>query len=183
MNFSYKIENYYPYESRIFVIYTPTDPTFETLGAWVGVTADMTETQILEAVVAQAPLYKWEMPKLPSTINLTGLQGSGVILPPAPFVAPPLTPAQIQAEIVEDVQGRLDAFAQTRGYDSILSACSYVTSTVPKFATEAQYCVESRDATWGALYAGLAEVLAGTRPMPTSIADVLPFLPALEWPL
>lgn len=47
MNFTYKIENYYPYESRIFVIYTPTDPSYEPLGGWVNVAATTAEAQVI----------------------------------------------------------------------------------------------------------------------------------------
>lgn len=81
------------------------------------------------------------------------------------------------------VQRRLDNFAASRNYDGILSACTYATSTVPKFAAEAQYCINARDATWAAMYAGLAEVQAGTRAMPTSYADIEGSLPPLIWPV
>ena len=80
------------------------------------------------------------------------------------------------------IQSRLDEFAQTRNYDGILSACTYATSPTVKFATEGQYCVEQRDATWATLYTILAEVEAGTRPIPTSFEDIEPDLPVLAWP-
>lgn len=89
---------------------------------------------------------------------------------------------RLMQSIVAATQQRLDAFARTRNYDGILSACTYATSTVPKFAAEGQYAVQARDATWAALYALLAEVQAGTRPAPASFDDVQPLLPALEWP-
>lgn len=90
--------------------------------------------------------------------------------------------AEMQAEIVEAVQRRLDSFAQTRNYDNILSACTYASSSVPRFASEGQAAVDARDATWATLYTLLGEVQAGTRPMPESFADVEPLLPVLEWP-
>lgn len=90
--------------------------------------------------------------------------------------------ARIQAAIVTATQLRLDTFAQTRNYDGILSACTYATSGVPTFAAEGQYCVDARDATWSALYTILGEVLAQTRPMPESFADIVGDLPALAWP-
>lgn len=92
------------------------------------------------------------------------------------------TPSQLQAAFVAAIQQRLDDFARTRNYDGILSACTYATSTVPKFAAEGQACVDLRDATWSAAYAILAEVQAGTRPMPASLADIEADLPALGWP-
>lgn len=88
----------------------------------------------------------------------------------------------LRASIVAYTQLRLDSFAQTRGYDGILSACSYATSTVPKFQSEGQYCVEARDMTWAKLADMLAEVEAGTRPVPSSFADIEPELPSLQWP-
>lgn len=88
---------------------------------------------------------------------------------------------RIQTEIVQATQARLDDFARTRGYDSILSACTYATSPTAKFATEGQYCVQQRDATWAKLYQILTEVEAGTRPIPTW-EEVEAELPALVWP-
>ena len=99
-----------------------------------------------------------------------------------PLPADPPTPEQIMAECVERTQKRLDDFARTRNYDGIMSACTYATSTVPKFKAEGQYAVEARDATWAALYQLLAEVQAGNRPMPSDYADIEPLLPVLEWP-
>jgi hypothetical protein len=90
--------------------------------------------------------------------------------------------AALQASIVQATQLRLDEFAQTRNYDGILAACTYATSTVPQFQAEGQACVEARDATWSTLYTLLAEVQAGTRPMPSSYADIESLLPALAWP-
>ncbi len=91
-------------------------------------------------------------------------------------------PVRIQTAIVNAVQARLDAFAQTRNYDGILSAATYASSTVPKFAAEGQCAVNGRDSTWATLYTLMAEVEAGTRPMPTSYADIEPLLPVLVWP-
>lgn len=89
---------------------------------------------------------------------------------------------QLVGAIVASTQRRLDDFARTRNCDGILSACTYATSTVPKFAAEGQYCVAQRDATWATLYTILAEVEAGTRPVPSGYADIEQDLPALTWP-
>jgi hypothetical protein len=91
---------------------------------------------------------------------------------------PPPTPEEITARLEFGVQRRLDDFARTRGYSDILSACSYATSTIDKFRTEGQYCVEARDATWSAAY----DILASEREIPTSITDIEDKLPALTWP-
>lgn len=99
------------------------------------------------------------------------------------------TPDEIAAEqraLIESIsaqtQERLDAFARTRNYDSILSACTYASSQVPKFAVEGQYCVDVRDSTWASLYNIMAQVEAGTRPIPSGYDDIKADLPVLEWP-
>ena len=81
----------------------------------------------------------------------------------------------------DEAQARLDRWAQSRGYDGILSACTYATSQVPRFQAEGQRCVDLRDQTWARLYEILAEVEAGTRPVPMSLAEIEGDLPALTW--
>jgi hypothetical protein len=88
----------------------------------------------------------------------------------------------IKNSITQATQDRLDAFARTRNYDGILSACTYATSATAKFADEGQYCVESRDATWAKLYDIYEEVKAGDRPMPSGYDAIKGELPVLEWP-
>ena len=92
--------------------------------------------------------------------------------------------AKTQAFVVlvtTTTQARLDDFAKTRNYDGILSACTYASSSVLKFKTEGQYCVDSRDATWATLYTIMGQVQAGQRPMPTP-EEILSELPVLTWP-
>jgi hypothetical protein len=89
---------------------------------------------------------------------------------------------ELQQSIVTQTQQRLDDFATTRNYDGILSATSYVASTVEKFRLEAEYCVQARDETWSTLYQILAEVESGQRPIPSSYEDIEADLPVLEWP-
>jgi hypothetical protein len=79
-------------------------------------------------------------------------------------------------QVTSQVQGRLDAAARARGYDSILSACSYFSSTVPKFADEALEFIALRDTAWSTCYAILADVEAGKRPMPT-LQEVITEMP------
>jgi hypothetical protein len=89
---------------------------------------------------------------------------------------------RVQAEIVTSTQQRLDTFAKTRNYDSVLSLCTYASSPNAKFQAEGQYGVEARDATWSKLLEILAEVEANTRPMPTGYAEIESELPPLVWP-
>ena len=98
------------------------------------------------------------------------------------WVQQPLAPEVIMASIVAATQARLDTFAKTRNYDGILSACTYATSSVPKFQAEGQYCVDVRDATWATLYGILADVQSAQRPLPTGYAAIESELPALVWP-
>jgi hypothetical protein len=109
----------------------------------------------------------------------------------------PPTPAAIDAEVArlkvdlareqqikrfaDEAQARLDTWAQSRGYDGILSACTYATSQVPRFRADGQRCVNLRDQTWARLYEILAEVEAGVRPVPLSLAEIEVDLPALTW--
>lgn len=90
--------------------------------------------------------------------------------------------ARLQQQIVAATQQRLDDFAKTRNYDGILSACTYASSAVQKFATEGTAAIQLRDATWSTLYQILAEVQAGTRPVPSGFADIEGDLPVLSWP-
>jgi len=98
------------------------------------------------------------------------------------------TEAEIQASFADvydivrqQTQILLDEFAQTRGYDNIVSACSYATSTNLAFAAEAQRCVELRDITWATLNQYYADVNAGIEPLPSTIDEILSNLPALTW--
>jgi hypothetical protein len=92
-----------------------------------------------------------------------------------------------QAALIDSIttatQDRLDNFAATRDYDSIISATTYATSPTPKFAQEGQYCVQQRDATWVVLATILANVQAGLRPIPKGYAEIEPELPVLVWPV
>jgi hypothetical protein len=87
-----------------------------------------------------------------------------------------------KANLQAAVQNRLDSFAQTRNYNSMLSCCTYATSTNQKFQQEAQYCVQARDAHWGVCYVVLEQFEAGERPIPT-VTELLSLMPTLEWPV
>lgn len=89
--------------------------------------------------------------------------------------------ARLIERLTAQLQERLDGFAQQRGYDGILSLCTYATSSVPKFATEGQRGVEMRDATWARCYEILAEVQGGQRAAPAGLADLENDLPPLVW--
>lgn len=106
--------------------------------------------------------------------------GALLVQPAAPEPSAEEQQAAMQAEFTNAVQRRLDEFAQERGYDGIMSACTYATSTVERFRHEGERAVMLRDNTWAACYAILAEVLAGERPVPT-LEELVAELPALTW--
>lgn len=96
------------------------------------------------------------------------------------FYTPP-PPPLTEAEIIEAAQKHLDAVAVARGYDSILAACTYATSTNPTFAAEGSACVIWRDEVWESVFSVIAEVAAATRSAPTE-EQLLGGLPAIVWP-
>lgn len=96
-------------------------------------------------------------------------------------IAARATSLPTEADYVAAVQNLLDSTAQTRNYDNILSACTYVGSPVAKFSAEGAACRDWRDAVWSKCYDVLAQVKAGTLPQP-SVAELLAMLPAMSWP-
>lgn len=90
------------------------------------------------------------------------------------------SPKEIQDEIITATQQRLDDFARTRNYDSILSACTYAASTNATFAAEGQRAVRLRDDTWQALYNILGQIATQGRVV-NSYDDIDGDLPALTW--
>ena len=91
------------------------------------------------------------------------------------------TPEQLFLRLQGVVQKRLDEWAGERGYESILSLCTYATSTVPRFQIEGQRGVEVRDTCWQFGYSLLAQVEAGQAPIPSE-DELLQMLPPMEWP-
>lgn len=88
--------------------------------------------------------------------------------------------SDIKQELLAAVQQHLDATVRTRGYDSMLSCCSYVSSTDPTFSAEALDAAAWRDAVWRYCYDVEADFTAGTRPVPTP-EELISELPALVW--
>ena len=69
---------------------------------------------------------------------------------------------QVKTNAINRVQAFMDAKARELGYDHILSASSYVTSTLPKFQTEGIAFAKWRDDVWIHCFSILAEWEAGT---------------------
>ena len=86
-----------------------------------------------------------------------------------------------KSRLTSAIQSMLDETAKERGYDSILSLCTYATSTAAKFAAEGQAGVSWRDEVWAKGYAILADVESGARAIPT-VDEFLAELPNFAWP-
>ena len=81
-----------------------------------------------------------------------------------------------------ETQRRLDAFAQTRGYENINSATTYISSSVDKYKNEGTYAATARDSTWSALYQIIDDVTAGEREKIVNFSEIESELPTLAWP-
>lgn len=101
----------------------------------------------------------------------------GALTPPP---GPP-SPAELFAQAVDYTQKRLDDFAASRGYDGILSLCTYATDPDPVYSAEGQRGVTLRSTTWATLRNLQREILAGQRPLPSSWEELDGLLPPLTW--
>jgi hypothetical protein len=97
-------------------------------------------------------------------------------IPPPP--PPPPTPEERETALSGAVQAHLDSTVKERGYDSILSACSYATSSNAQYAAEGLACAAWRDAVWEAFFSILDAVSDGSYPEADA---VIASLPALVW--
>ena len=89
--------------------------------------------------------------------------------------------ASTKSRLTSAIQSMLDDKAKERGYDSILSLCTYATSPAAKFAAEGQAGVSWRDEVWAKGYTILADVEGGERAIPT-VDELLAELPDFVWP-
>lgn len=79
------------------------------------------------------------------------------------------------------IQSLIDGKAHEKQYDDGNSLASYVNSTVPEWAAEAQAFVAWRDQVWAYALAELAKVQKAEREQP-SVDDFLAELPVFLWP-
>lgn len=98
--------------------------------------------------------------------------------PPAP--TPATRKAGLKLAVENAIQLLLDSTAQARGYDNMLTLCSYRASTNATFASEAAAGSAWRDAVWTYFFAQLALVQSGGRSIPT-LAQFMNELPAISW--
>jgi hypothetical protein len=90
-------------------------------------------------------------------------------------------PFETQADFERAIQARVDGAAHFKLFRDGVTLASYVASTNPQWAAQAQAFVEWRDHVWEYAYAELAKVHDGERRQP-SIDEFLGELPMIEWP-
>jgi len=79
------------------------------------------------------------------------------------------------------VNGLLTSFVQTRGYDSITSAVSYIGSSNTTYNTEGLRVKVLRDSLWSDMTIYMTAIKAGTLPVPVSIGEIESRLIPLIW--
>lgn len=95
---------------------------------------------------------------------------------------PAPSPEALIAAVTVAIQAELDRQAKLKSYDDIVSACSYAAQEVgAPFQAEGAAFLAWRSAVWTQAYAVLADVVAGTVPMPTP-AEAVAQMPTLELP-
>jgi len=79
------------------------------------------------------------------------------------------------------VQLHMDSEAKKKGYDNILSACTYANSTIPKFKAEGKAAVLWRDQIWDYCFVNIQSMQDGTRSLPKDIQSFIEELPKINW--
>lgn len=87
----------------------------------------------------------------------------------------------MQAAIVDGMTALFDTTAQSKRYDNRIT-CALRAGYVGPFQAEGQAFATWMDTCNSLGYTMLAEVQAGTRPMPSSVAEALALLPEMVWP-
>ena len=88
---------------------------------------------------------------------------------------------EIQKMLTDSVQAYMDSKVQERNYDNVHTCVgTYLYSPIEKFRLEAEKVRDWVSYVWEKCYAILAEVKAGTRPIPT-LEEVIAELPKLVW--
>lgn len=105
----------------------------------------------------------------------------------AEFLARQPTAEEIQEKkiklITVAVQQHLDAIAQSWGYDSIVSLCTYEGNSHPKYSAEGAAGKSWRSSVWSYCEIELAKITNGERPEPESSAAFILELPVITRPI
>lgn len=84
-------------------------------------------------------------------------------------------------QFVSITQNRLDSFAKIKNYDNMVTACSYIHSSIEEFKNDANRCIELRDLTWVNLFQIFDEIRNGIRNIPSYYEEIEVDLPELVW--
>lgn len=99
----------------------------------------------------------------------------GQIITVEPSTAPPTI-----TDYENAIQNLVDGTARDRQFRDGVTLASYIGSTIPKWAAEAQAFVEWRDTVWQYVYQQLEQFQLGLREQP-SVADFLTEIPVIDW--
>lgn len=127
------------------------------------------------------PLDREEHSLWITQVWLEDLDNLEAILPELPKPNPETDYSAIAA--TQAIQIGLDAKAREFGYDSVISAASYATSTSSKFGPEGRAFVAWRDSVWTYAYTLLAQVQAGSmaKPSLSQLLEDLPDFPVVDY--
>ncbi len=76
------------------------------------------------------------------------------------------------------IQNHLDAYARSWGYDSIISACTYVNDPFPRFAAEGLVLRDWRSSVWQYVESVATAIELGQIQPPSSIEEALASIPS-----
>ena len=133
------------------------------------------EGEDVEAVIRQyAPVNLWAVKNAPVVVPVAGVKGT------FNASAPPSLEEQI-AVFDAALVTYLDATARERRYDNRVT-CALRAGYPGPFQAEGIAFAAWMDKCNALAYSLLAEVVAGTRPMPDSPQALIDLMPAIEWP-
>ena len=90
-------------------------------------------------------------------------------------------PAPTVSDYENAIQAHVDDAARSKLFRDGVTLASYVSSSIPQWAAEAQAFVAWRDQVWAYAYQELARVQGGQREQPT-VAEIIAELPLISWP-
>ena len=102
---------------------------------------------------------------------------NGTVVTTEPSTTPPTI-----TDYENAIQNLVDSTARERQFRDGVTLASYIGSTKPKWAAEAQAFVAGRDNVWSYAYGELAKVQAGQRQQPT-VEKFLTEIATIAWPV
>lgn len=115
------------------------------------------------------------IPVAPGNADYDAIVAAGASI--EPYSPPPPALSDYTAAI----EDKVNAVAKAKGYASGVRLVSYLASTNPQWAAEAQTFIAWRDTVWAYAYTALEQVQSGARPVP-AIGDLVAELPEITWP-